>query len=273
VDSEGNVTTAYSVSEANGGATGGGFWMSAEDENHYAYAASYTGDGAFAMWYYESYIHWFVVPGFRQPGEYSTGTFYIVDLWNGKALKLNVTLRFVDKIVEIKPVAEENLVLNARNPQGDDFDEVALNLSRCCEQLVCTEDELLENGVWKVVDTTGELVEANFDDMYGFAFNEKGEAIEDIEQATFTLGFVEGGIRSWVVDDENVNNVYTTVLYMEYNNKLYAFNITIGEDDSAVKGIDADPVKNSRIYDLAGREVKQPTKGLYIQDGKKFFVK
>ena len=273
VDSEGNVTTAYSVSEANGGATGGGFWMSAEDENHYAYAASYTGDGAFAMWYYESYIHWFVVPGFRQPGEYSTGTFYIVDLWNGKALKLNVTLRFVDKIVEIKPVAEENLVLNARNPQGDDFDEVALNLSRCCEQLVCTEDELLENGVWKVVDTTGELVEANFDDMYGFAFNEKGEAIEDIEQATFTLGFVEGGIRSWVVDDENVNNVYTTVLYMEYNNKLYAFNITIGHDDSAVKSIDADAQKSGRIYDLAGRVVTQPTKGIYIQDGKKLIIK
>ena len=273
VDASGNITTAYSVSEATTYG-GGGFWMSAEDENHYAYAAaSYAGDGAFAMWYYESYIHWFTVPGFRQPGEYSTAVFYIADLWNGKALKLNVTLKFVDKIVEIKPVAQEDLTLKARNPNGDDFDEVALNLSRCCEELVCTEDELLENGEWKVVDTMGDLVAANFDDMYGFAFNEKGEAIEDIEQAVFTLGFIDGGIRSWVVDDANVNNVYTTVLYMEYNNKLYAFNITIGEDDSAVKGIDADPVKNSRIYDLAGREVKQPTKGLYIQDGKKFFVK
>lgn len=273
VAADGSVTTAYSVSEANGGKTGGGFWMSPEDENHYAYAASYTGDGAFAMWYYESYIHWFTVPSLRQPGEYSTAVFYIADLWNGKALKLNVTLRFVDKIVEIKPVAEEDLVLNARNSTGDDFDEVALNLSRCCKELVCTEDELLENGVWKVMDKTGELTDANFDDMYGFAFNEKGEAIEDIEQAVFTLGFIEGGIRSWVVDDANVNNVYKTVLYMEYNNKLYAFNITIGKDDSAVKGIDADPVKNSRIYDLAGREVKQPTKGFYIQNGKKFFVK
>lgn len=272
VDASGNITTAYSVSEATTYG-GGGFWMSAEDENHYAYAASYADDGAFAMWYYESYIHWFTVPGFRQPGEYSTAVFYIADLWNGKALKLNVTLKFVDKIVEIKPVAQEDLTLKARNPNGDDFDEVALNLSRCCEELVCTEDELLENGEWKVVDTMGDLVAANFDDMYGFAFNEKGEAIEDIEQAVFTLGFIDGGIRSWVVDDANVNNVYTTVLYMEYNNKLYAFNITIGEDDSAVKGIDADPVKNNRIYDLAGREVTQPTKGLYIQDGKKFFVK
>jgi hypothetical protein len=272
VKADGSITTAYSVSEATDYG-GGGFWMSPEDENHYAYADYYgTGNGAFAMWYYESYIHWFTVPGLRKPGEYSTGVFYIADLWNGKALKLNVTLRFVEKIVEIKPIAEEDLTLNARNPQGDDFDEVALNLSRCCEELVCTEDELLENGVWKVVDKTGELTDANFDDMYGFAFNEKGEAIENIDDATFTVGFVDGVIRSWVVDDANVNNVYKTVLYVEYNNKLYAFNITIGNEDSAVRNLDAEKTQG-RIYDLAGRVVKQPTKGLYIQDGKKILIK
>lgn len=273
VDAEGNITDYYTVSEANNGQTGGGFWMSAEDENHYAYAASYTGGGAFAMWYYESYIHWFTVPGLRQPGEYSTAVFYIADLWNGRALKLNVTLRFVEKIVEIKPVAEEDVVLNARNPEGDDFDEVSLNLTRCCEELVCSEDELLENGVWKVVDKMGELTEDNFDDMYGFAFNEKGEAIENLDDAVFTVGFVDGAIRSWVADDANVNNVYKTVLYMEYNNKLYAFNITIGNVDSAVKGIAADAEADGRIFDLAGRVVTQPTKGLYIQNGKKVMIK
>lgn len=273
VDAEGNVTRAYSVSEANGGATGGGFWMSAEDENHYAYAASYTGDGAFAMWYYESYIHWFVVPGFRQPGEYSTGTFYIVDLWNGRALKLNVTLKFVEEIVEIKPVAEEDLVLNPRNPQGDDFDEVALNLNQCCEQLVCSEEDLLTDGTWMVFDTTGDLVSDNFDDMYGFAFNEKGEAIADFDQAVFTVGFVDGAIRSWVVDDANLNNVYTTTLYVKYNNKYYAFNITIGNDDAAVKTVAAGEKADGRIYDLSGRVVSQPAKGLYIKGGKKYLVK
>ena len=272
VTAEGNITTAYSVSETTTYG-GGGFWMSAEDENHNAYAATYTGNGAFAMWYYESYIHWFTVPGLRQPGEYSTGTFYLVNLWDGKALKLNVTLKFVEEIVEIKPVAEEDLVLNARNPEGDDFDEVALNLNRCCEQLVCSEDDLLSEGTWMVFDAAGELTSENFDDMYGFYFNEKGEAVATMEEAAFTVGFVDGVIRSWVIDDENVNNVYNTVLYVKYGNKYYAFNITIGNDDSAVKGLNADKQKDGRIYDISGREVKQPTKGLYIQDGKKYIVK
>ena len=108
--------------------------------------------------------------------------------------------------------------------------------------------------------------------MYGFAFNEKGEAV-NMEEAVFTVGFVDGVIRSWVVDDANVNNVYTTVLYVKYNNKYYAFNITVGNSDSAVKGLDADAKKEGRIYDLAGRVVKQPTKGLYIKDGKKILIK
>lgn len=271
VTADGSITDYYTVSEATTYG-GGGFWMSPEDENHYAYAASYAGDGAFAMWYYESYIHWFTVPGFRQPGEYSTGTFYLVNLWEGKALKLNVTLKFVEEIVEIKPVAEEDLVLNARNPEGDDFDEVALNLNRCCEELVCSEDDLLSEGTWMVFDVSGELTSDNFDDMYGFYFNEKGEAVATMEEATFSVGFVDGTIHSWVIDDANVNNVYTTVIYVKYNNKYYAFNITIGNEDSAVKGIEAGK-KDGRIYDIAGREVAQPTKGLYIQDGKKILMK
>lgn len=271
VTADGSITDYYTVSEATTYG-GGGFWMSAEDENHYAYAASYTGNGAFAMWYYESYIHWFTVPGLRQPGEYSTGTFYLVNLWDGKRLKLNVTLKFVEEIVEIKPVAEEDLVLNARNPEGDDFDEVALNLNRCCDELVCSEDDLLSEGTWMVFDASGELTSDNFDDMYGFYFNEKGEAVATMEEATFTVGFVDGSIRSWVIDDANVNNVYTTVIYVKYNNKYYAFNITVGNEDSAVKAIDAGK-KDGRIYDIAGREVKLPTKGLYIQDGKKILMK
>ena len=108
--------------------------------------------------------------------------------------------------------------------------------------------------------------------MYGFYFNDKGEAVATMEEATFTVGFVDGSIRSWVIDDANVNNVYTTVIYVKYNNKYYAFNITVGNEDSAVKGIEAGK-KDGRIYDIAGREVKQPTKGLYIQDGKKILMK
>jgi hypothetical protein len=39
--------------------------------------------------------------------------------------------------------------------------------------------------------------------------------------------------------------------------------------ESVVNGLDA----NAPIYDLSGRRVKVATKGIYIQNGKKFMVK
>lgn len=274
LDSSGELTNAYSVSEANGGATGGGFWMSPEDENHYAYAAGYSGEGAFAMWYYNSVIHWFTVPGFRQPGEYSTATFYIFNFWDGKALKVNTTIKFVSEDTEIKTVGEEDVVLKGRDPETDDFYEMEFDLTECCSKLRCTEEELFLDGVWMVRDADGYLTSANFDSMYGFFFDENGVPVADMDAATFTAGYSDDGtMRGYIVDDANLGNEYHAVLYVFCNNKYYAFNITIGGEETAIKALDADAVKAGSIYDLSGREVASPSKGIYIQNGKKFIVK
>ena len=47
----------------------------------------------------------------------------------------------------------------------------------------------------------------------------------------------------------------------------------IDEEATGIEGIAADAVQNGKVYDLSGRLVKNPTKGLYIQNGKKYFVK
>ncbi len=271
VTSEGTITDSYSVSEVSQYG-GGGFWMSAADPiTGMAYAANYTGDGAYAVWYYDSEITWFNIPGARQAGEEFYGTFYIANLWDGEAVKINLTLKFVESIVTIKPVGTEELYLNARNTAGDDFDEASLDLSKACEQLVCTEDELLESGVWMVETADGDLSSDNFDEMYGFSFNADGEAVA-AEDAVFQVGFADGNIHSFVVDDANVENPYKTTLYIQYNNKLYAFNITINVAATGINAVETE-TDNATVYDLAGRKVANPTKGIYIKGGKKFLVK
>ncbi len=278
VNSAGELTTSYSVSEANGGSTGGGFWMSPDNEDGYAYAASYSGTGSFAMWYYQGTTHWFTVPNFRKPGETSTAVFYIYNFWEGKAVKLNTTLKFVDHILVINPVATEELTVNARNADGDDLDEVEINLTQCCETLGCTEADLLEKGVWMVVDANGYLTEAtdeNFDEVQGFYFNAEGQAIDNFDDAVFTLGVVDQVmLHSMIVDDDNLNNTYHTTLYLSYNNKLYAFDITIGDTDAdAISMVEVNDETAGKTYDLSGREVQNPAKGLYIKNGKKVLVK
>lgn len=272
VTSSGAFTNAYSVSEATTYG-GGGFWMSPEDSTHMAYAAGYSGTGAYAMWYYESTFTWFTIPNFRKPGETSYGTFYLANLWTGDAVKVNVTLKFVDKIVDINPIGTEEVDLAARNQTGDDFDEISLDLSKACEELVCTEEELLSNGVWKVVTTDGELSSDNFDDMYGFSFNADGEAVANAEDAVFQVGFIDGALHSFVIDDANTGNTYKTVLYVEYNNKLYGFNIVINNTATAINNVKTNKVSDGIIYDLTGRKVSAPTKGIYIINGEKVFIK
>lgn len=278
LDAEGNLTDWYNISEVSTYG-GGGFWMSPNDENDYAYNSGYSQTGSFAIWYYQGECVWFTNPGFRHPGEETHAVFYIYNFWEGKAVKLNTTLKFVDHILDINPIAEENIEVEPRNADGDDYDEVEMNFTNACAALGCTEEELLENAVWMVVDATGYLTEAkdgtNFDSsMYGFFFNANGEAIDNEEDAVFKVGVVDLiQLHSFIVDDANVGNVYHTTLYLSYNGKLYAFNITVGDESSAINSVSLIGTANGQTYDLSGRLVTNPTKGLYIVGGKKVLVK
>lgn len=277
VDAEGNLTNAYSVGEANNGATGGGFWMSPDDETGYTYSASYSGTGSFAMWYYQGTTTWFTVPDFRQPGQESHAVFYIYNFWEGKAVKLNTTLKFVDHIIDIRPIGEEDLTAEARNETGEDLDEVELDLTAACEALGCTEEELLEQGTWMVMDADGYLTEAteqNFDDVQGFYFDANGRSVNSIDDAVFTLGVVDQVmLHSMIMDEENLGNTYTTTLYLSYKEKLYAFNVTVGDSEAtAISSIKA-VAKSGAIYNIAGQQLAAPQRGLNIIGGKKVLVK
>lgn len=277
LDAGGNLSDWYNISEVNTYG-GGGFWMSPNDENNYAYNSGYSSTGSFAIWYYQGECVWFVIPGFRQPGEETHAVFYIYNFWDGKAVKLNTTLKFVDHIIDIRPIGSEDLTAEARDEAGEDFDEVELAFTGACEALNCTEEELLENGVWMVMGTDGYLTEAkedvNFDGMYGFYFNEKGEAIDDADAAVFKVGVVDQVmLHSVIVDDANLDKVYTTTLYLSYNDKLYAFNITVGTDEavsiSSIKAV----ANKAAIYNVAGQQLAAPQRGLNIIGGKKVLVK
>ena len=50
--------------------------------------------------------------------------------------------------------------------------------------------------------------------------------------------------------------------------------MVIDDEATAIDAIEiANAAQNGKVYDLSGRLVKNPTKGLYIQNGKKYFVK
>lgn len=284
LDAEGNLTNTYSVSEVSSYG-GGGFWMSPENEDHYAYAAKYKNEedefGAFAVWYYESQIHWYNCPGRRNPGEYSTAVFYIFNLWDGKGLKLNTTINFVDEIVT--EVGEMEILLPARDKEsGDDVAETEVDLSEMYKALGCTAEEFEAQGIWGVLNADSVIISREqaieldlYDEIQGFPITADGLLeTEDMASAYCFVDFIDGHFVSYTSDDDNIDNPCVVTFYARYGNKIYKVTTVVSQ--SIPLGINTTP-KSTAIYgktfDITGRETTVSAKGLYIVDGKKVLVK
>ena len=110
------------------------------------------------------------------------------------------------------------------------------------------------------------------------------ETIDDVEYTNFTIGTLVGGGIGFVKLNTNWtthNKSYLRVPTSLYNNTSYAraingFGVEFveGEKATAILNAKRDTQKNEGdYYDLQGRKVKPVSKGLYIHNGKKVFVK
>lgn len=284
LDASDALTKSYSVSEATNYG-GGGFWMSPENEEHYAYAASYTNSddafGAYAVWYYRSQIHWFVCPGRRNPGEYSTGTFYIFNLWDGKALKLNTRIDFVDEIVD--EVGDTEILLPARDEENtDDMAETEYDFSDMYKALGCTADQFAANGSWGVLDPDGVYVTREdaiardlYDEIQGFPITAEG-VLEtgDISEAYCYVDFIEGRFVSYTADDANIDNPCLVAFIARYGSKLYKVNVVVSQSvPVAINTVATTTAQGAKMYNIAGQQLDAPQKGINIVNGKKVLIK
>ncbi len=272
VTSAGDITDAYSVGEATS-VGGGGFWMSAADENGMAYAAGYSGEGAYAIWYYNNVITWFNNPGKTQVGDKHHGTFYLANLWDGKAVKLNVSIKYVDKIISIAVDGEEDLTIGSRSNDGDNYSSTTVDLSKCAETLGGSVEDIMLEGEWFTVDADGNESANNFTDDFGFAFNSDGYAAAEGDDQAFFAGFFDDELRAYAVDD--VEAKFNASVYVRYNEKTYAFNLNIipASQMVGISDAKANAGTHASAYDISGRKAAADTKGIIIKGSKKFIEK
>jgi len=132
---------------------------------------------------------------------------------------------------------------------------------------------------------------------YGYWFSKAGAPVEYASgyvyseftpsTLTFNLGQYPGKCSTG-----DTFTVAEVLRYRDANNQyakaLFIFNITISDETSVtltnveydeekavgISAVQADQLPaDGRIYDLTGRQVANPTHGIYIQNGKKFYVK
>lgn len=80
------------------------------------------------------------------------------------------------------------------------------------------------------------------------------------------------------LDSKNIfadGNTVKTKLAVSQSGWYYVYNITLMSEETyaGIKDVELVKKNNNVIYDLMGRKVSQPSKGLYIVNGKKYFIK
>lgn len=230
----------------------------------------------YAIGYDEGRLSFWQKDGVRKTGDYYTAKFIIYNTDAAKRIDLDLTVVYVDELnPKVTIVEETDLTLPKANAEGNDYAATTFDLSAVAEALGCENTDDIK---WLAYNELGQLLGTfTFDDIYGYTFNPDGTVTaSDSEDATFSIGYADGEFHTFAGSTSATPGTdYKASIVAYYGNKAYKFNITLSNNPAtAIDCIPAVRVENNATtYDLSGRVVKTPARGLYIQNGKKVLVK
>ena len=188
-----------------------------------------------------------------------------------------------DVTMSEKVLGSEAITLPVPEPDNEDGIVASVDLTNCMSVLYTDAiDDMLDDDHLLVKqgesEEEGTIFTAPLSATTGFFLNEEGLYDEN------------GKIIVEVSDESTIDNVLfnitntgasfadksaTTALLFTYGGWYYKFNVSLVSEEYYNNGVADLTVKQPTyaIYDLSGRRVENLTKGLYIMNGKKFFVK
>jgi len=242
-----------------------GFWLDKE-----GYVSTWGGSSPVGIcWVDNSVLRFFQYPNANGVGDVFTTHLYLVNETTSKMIALNISLSFVESIQEKEIVGEETVVI----PVSTDNKDVEINAAKAAELLGVTVDDLFndDNYYWRGLTSGG---------VYG-----------DGQSASGGMSFgLDGGFDLYgdiyVYPTNNGDNVVLSVfsntevaedfsanaqICIEVGDKQYVIYAKLLSETlyAGITSIKSDSRNAGKVYDLSGREVKQPARGLYIKDGKK----
>ncbi len=263
-----------------------GFWMDPEG----VYPTSYASTDSYGMSFDEGngVMSFYSYPGSRTVGDKFTSTFYLVNETTGKYVELVVKVSIVNEVIDVEIAGEQDIVIAWDAADGISY--AIEDLTEAIDTMLEGDGSLLESCDW-LVSVNGEFVPTSAIDIEYNVFNATGEYMGNMDDddfdeiwanGAFSLGFdfneqafgvescVDAG-TGWIVE-----GLAKTDIAMDYNGKRWIFHCTIGDKETIETGIDAVTVKaegKKEVFDLTGRRVAAPVKGLYIVNGKKVMMK
>ena len=248
-----------------------GFWLNKDGR------VSAWGDANLFVgicWVDNSTLRFFQIPNSPAVGDVFKTQLFLVNEETEKMITLNITLNFVESLEQKEVVGQENIALAL-----SDEDEVPLviDLTKPAEALGTTVDDLLSPNSYYLrgLKSDGVYGETkNCENGLSFAadggFDDHGNIYFYIEKQGDVVM-----LKSFSNDPVAADYSVDIQFCFEKDNKQYVYYGKLMSESlyAGIELVGADAKKQGRIFDLSGRTVKNPVRGLYIQDGRKMIVK
>ena len=260
---EGNdkYTKSYSITEAPG------FWLDKDGRNSgwgdYSYigitAGSGTSKGTFQMMQY---------PDRCQAGEtYKTKLFFVNEA-TAKMITFNFTYNIVNEVIEYENVGSEDIIL----PVSLNEAKAPIDLKAAADSLGVSIDELLEGEYLCGMMESGLYTDGAISED-GLAFNKDGFFDQVTPAVSFNI-YKDGDnvvVTAWSEEEIADDFKLSTQFCYQIDNKQYVFNVKFVSVAAytGINDVQRSTVNDQRFYDLSGREVRQPARGIYIHNGRK----
>jgi hypothetical protein len=214
-------------------------------------------------------------PGINPVGSSYKTNLYLVNEDTKDMVQVKFTIQFVSELVNYETVGEESLYL----PINLDLDEmsVAFDPSKAAAALEITEEELMAGYTLRGRNDSGLFGEGFNPLENGLSFNDENGGYDENGNIHILIAKEGNGYVITTISDKELEEGYRKDAEMcfQIDTKRYIYHITFIDEASytGINSISESANHNNKIYDLSGRVVNKPNKGVYIQNGKKYIVK
>lgn len=261
---EGNAkySKSYTITESPG------FWLNSDGRNagwgdpdaKFGISAGGQQSGKFSMLQY---------PNRCSIGEVLKTQIYFVNEETAEMVTFNVMFNIVSEIINYDEVGAENVTLPVSMEKDCVID---FDLAPAAEALGVTVDELSAESSRYLKGLAGGTYGEGVNIATGLGFDANGDCNP---QGDYFFYFEDGKLYTGTSTDIPEDFLLPVQFAFNIDDKLYVYyaNFVSEEVYTGIKTVGNEAKSDNRIFDISGRQVTKPTRGLYIQNGKKVVIK
>ena len=261
---EGNAkySKSYTITESPG------FWLNSDGRNagwgdpdaKFGISAGGQQSGKFSMLQY---------PNRCSVGEVLKTQIYFVNEETAEMVTFNVMFNIVSEIINYDEVGAENVTLPVSMEKDCVID---FDLAPAAEALGVTVEELSAESSRYLKGLAGGTYGEGVNIATGLGFDANGDCNP---QGDYFFYFEDGKLYTGTSTDIPEDFLLPVQFAFNIDDKLYVYyaNFVSEEVYTGIKTVGNEAKSDNRIFDISGRQVTKPTRGLYIQNGKKVVIK